>query len=304
MPLSYPGVQLHQLEYFVAVARRRHFTRAAAELHVAQPSVSKQIRKLESRAGHAPVPPHEGQRGADAGWRGAAAVGRAHPRRGRRGPVGGGGAGRAAAGSPGHRGHAQPVHDHAAAGAGRLPRHLSRHRAGAAAGRVARPGAPPGGRCPRPRPGDPAGRARGHRHHPAARGGAGAGHAARASAGPQARHRGDRPRRRATRDVPRRLRPALCHRGGLPTGRLRADVRAGGRRDGLGAAAGGGRRGRGRRARHGRGARRAAARRALLVARPDPHHRHGPPARPPACRGRPGPSPPPSARRRRDLRAS
>jgi DNA-binding transcriptional LysR family regulator len=41
-------MQLHQLEYFVAVARRRHFTRAAGELHVAQPSVSKQIRKLEA----------------------------------------------------------------------------------------------------------------------------------------------------------------------------------------------------------------------------------------------------------------
>ena len=40
-------MQLRQLEYFVAVARQRHFTRAAGALHVAQPSVSKQIRKLE-----------------------------------------------------------------------------------------------------------------------------------------------------------------------------------------------------------------------------------------------------------------
>ena len=44
-------MQLHQLEYFVAVARQRHFTRAAGALHVAQPSVSKQIRKLESELG-------------------------------------------------------------------------------------------------------------------------------------------------------------------------------------------------------------------------------------------------------------
>ena len=44
-------MQLHQLEYFVAVARQRHFTRAAGALHVAQPSVSKQIRKLETELG-------------------------------------------------------------------------------------------------------------------------------------------------------------------------------------------------------------------------------------------------------------
>ncbi len=35
----------------MAVAERRHFTRAAAALHVAQPSVSKQIRKLEEELG-------------------------------------------------------------------------------------------------------------------------------------------------------------------------------------------------------------------------------------------------------------
>jgi DNA-binding transcriptional LysR family regulator len=38
---------VHQLEYFVAVAEEAQFTRAALRLHVAQPSVSAQIRLLE-----------------------------------------------------------------------------------------------------------------------------------------------------------------------------------------------------------------------------------------------------------------
>src|SRR5215510_10652648 len=44
-------MELHQLTYFESVSRHLHFTRAAEELHVAQPSVSQQIRKLEHELG-------------------------------------------------------------------------------------------------------------------------------------------------------------------------------------------------------------------------------------------------------------
>ncbi|REE96029.1 LysR family transcriptional regulator [Thermomonospora umbrina] len=44
-------MQLQQLSYFVAVAETRHFTQAAEALRVAQPSLSKQIRALETELG-------------------------------------------------------------------------------------------------------------------------------------------------------------------------------------------------------------------------------------------------------------
>ena len=44
-------VQLHQLAYALAVAEEQSFTQAAARLHLAQPSLSRQVRLLEDELG-------------------------------------------------------------------------------------------------------------------------------------------------------------------------------------------------------------------------------------------------------------
>ncbi|MFL5871091.1 MAG: LysR family transcriptional regulator [Solirubrobacterales bacterium] len=49
--IYYQSIELRQLVYAEAVARHRHFTRAAQELHVAQSALSHQIRRLEAELG-------------------------------------------------------------------------------------------------------------------------------------------------------------------------------------------------------------------------------------------------------------
>jgi LysR family hca operon transcriptional activator len=47
----YPGIELRTMRYIVAVGVELHFTRAAERVHVAQPSLSKQIRNVEEELG-------------------------------------------------------------------------------------------------------------------------------------------------------------------------------------------------------------------------------------------------------------
>src|SRR6202012_350203 len=61
-------LDLRLVGYFVAVADHRHFGRAAAELRVAQPSLRRQIRRLEQQiGGRLFAPPPQSTRLTEAG---------------------------------------------------------------------------------------------------------------------------------------------------------------------------------------------------------------------------------------------
>jgi DNA-binding transcriptional LysR family regulator len=44
-------MEMHQIRYFLAVARTLHFTRAAEECHVTQPALTRAIHLLEEELG-------------------------------------------------------------------------------------------------------------------------------------------------------------------------------------------------------------------------------------------------------------
>src|SRR6185312_1510129 len=47
--MNLAAIELRHLRYFLAVAETQHFTKAAAKLHVTQPTLSHQIRQLEGQ---------------------------------------------------------------------------------------------------------------------------------------------------------------------------------------------------------------------------------------------------------------
>ena len=60
-------MELRHLRYFVAVAENLNFTKAAAKLHLAQPSLTRQIHNLEEEIGVRLLEPLQEPGGLDRG---------------------------------------------------------------------------------------------------------------------------------------------------------------------------------------------------------------------------------------------
>ena len=85
-PFAAQLMTLQQLTYFLAAIEHGSFSAAAESLHLAQPSLSEQIRRLEAELGLAAVRPRRPRARADRGGPPAAPARRAHGRRRARRP--------------------------------------------------------------------------------------------------------------------------------------------------------------------------------------------------------------------------
>ena len=67
-------MEMHQVRYFLAVAKNLNFTRGAEECNVSQPSLTRAIKQLEERVRRRPVPARAPARAAHRAWRAHAAA--------------------------------------------------------------------------------------------------------------------------------------------------------------------------------------------------------------------------------------
>ena len=271
-------MQLHQLADALAVAEEKSFTAAAARLHLAQPSLSRQVRLLEQELGVLLFNRGPGQGPVTLTPDGAAllpfmqrvladveATG-AEAR-----ALSGMARGRLAVGR-----HPEPHHQRAGARARRVPRQPPRHRPGRGGGGLAPAGAPGGVGRGRPGPGRAAGDRPAGGDHAALRRPPRPRHRARPPLRPPAPGPRARPGRPRPRHVPGGLRPARRDAVGLPGRGGGAASRQRGGRDGRRPVLRGGRPRGGRGPRHRAAGRRVAGRHPLHRSDAEPHRRPGP----------------------------